>query len=508
MKKTILLLVVFFAVSFAAQSQNMNRPWLIGVSTNYANFHSVDMPLSDQITDDNWMGNTVVSQLKIGRMLSKDFVLSAEVSMIKLDKNKLNKWSHIESPITNNDFWRIQGQFQYKFANGYLLKEDCRFDPYIFLGANGSKINEKTYLAQSTGIGINIWLTNWLGVNAEGSYDYVFDWNDYFHSSVGLVARFGKKSDKDKDGIADKKDACPDVAGIIELSGCPDTDKDGITDKEDKCPTIAGLKATQGCPDRDNDGISDMDDRCPDTPGPAELKGCPDRDKDGVPDMDDRCPDFYGQKESNGCPDRDKDGVSDMDDRCPDIYGPVELKGCPDSDKDGVADIEDACPEQPGVVALQGCPDTDGDGVSDKDDRCPNEKGPKTNNGCPLIEIIKVKQIEKTMQSYADRIEFVTGKYVIKSASNKKLDNIVKIMQEYPNSVFAIEGHTDYVGSDSYNQILSENRAYAVRQYFVDKGIDPNRLTFVGYGETRPRDTNATPEGRAKNRRVEIHFVQ
>jgi outer membrane protein OmpA-like peptidoglycan-associated protein len=84
----------------------------------------------------------------------------------------------------------------------------------------------------------------------------------------------------------------------------------------------------------------------------------------------------------------------------------------------------------------------------------------------------------------------------------------VNIMQEYPNSKFRIEGHTDDVGSDANNQTLSENRAYAVRQYFVDKGIDPSRLTFVGYGETRPRDTNATPEGRSRNRRVEIHLVQ
>jgi len=81
-------------------------------------------------------------------------------------------------------------------------------------------------------------------------------------------------------------------------------------------------------------------------------------------------------------------------------------------------------------------------------------------------------------------------------------------MREYPNARFAIEGHTDNVGSKANNQILSESRAYALRQYFVDKGIDPARLTFKGYGETRPRDTNTTPEGRAKNRRVEIRYIQ
>jgi outer membrane protein OmpA-like peptidoglycan-associated protein len=81
-------------------------------------------------------------------------------------------------------------------------------------------------------------------------------------------------------------------------------------------------------------------------------------------------------------------------------------------------------------------------------------------------------------------------------------------MQQYPDAKFAIEGHTDDVGQDADNQVLSESRAYAMHQYFVDKGIDPKRMTFVGYGESRPRDTNATPEGRANNRRVEIRLVQ
>ena len=114
--------------------------------------------------------------------------------------------------------------------------------------------------------------------------------------------------------------------------------------------------------DRDKDGVLDKDDGCPDVPGPVENKGCPwpDTDKDGVLDKDDGCPDVPGPVENKGCPwpDRDKDGVLDKDDRCPDEPGPVENQGCPwpDRDKDTVLDKVDKCPDEPGPPQNQGCP--------------------------------------------------------------------------------------------------------------------------------------------------------
>lgn len=483
MKKIILLIVVFVAVTFAAQSQNKTRPWLVGASTNYADFHAVNMSVSEQLTNANWMGKTIVSQFKVGRLLSKEIVFDAEFSMIKLDREKLNNWSGIEGPIETNNMWRLQGQFAYKFANGYLLKDDAMIDPYVFIGANGTNLNEITYLAQSSGIGVNIWFTDWLGVNAEGSYDYVFDFNDYFHYSFGIVARFGKKADVDGDGIADKKDMCPNTAGLAEFDGCPDTDGDGITDNDDKCPTVAGPKVLNGCPDSDGDGVIDIEDKCPTEAGTAINKGCPDSDGDGV---------------------------IDGNDQCPDVAGKVEFNGCPDSDNDGIADNVDECPKMAGPIETNGCPDTDGDGIADKSDDCPNEKGTIENKGCPAMKLteVKVQEIENYMSSFSDYVEFATNKYVIKEKSYKNLDEIVNLMNEYPNAKFEIEGHTDNIGSEASNQILSESRAYALRQYFVDKGVDPKRMTFVGYGELRPRDTNATPEGRARNRRVEIRLIQ
>ncbi|MDA3943428.1 MAG: OmpA family protein [Bacteroidetes bacterium] len=444
MKKSIFLLAMLIAVSFAANTQNSVRPWLVGVSTNYVDFHAVRMPVSEQLTDMNWMGNTIVSQLKVGRLLSKEVVFSVEVSMINLETEKLNSWGSLEQPISQtNNMMRFQGQFEYKFANGYLLNEEARFDPYFFLGVNGSRIDKTTYMAQSTGLGFNIWVTNWLAVNAEVSYDYLFDFNDYMHYSFGIATRFNKRSAKEV-----PVEVVTEVVAIA-----------------------------------------------------------PDRDGDGVPDHKDRCPDIVGLSWFDGCPDADGDGVPDHLDECPDIAGPAWLNGCPDSDGDGIADHADDCPDVAGDASAKGCPDADGDGVTDELDNCPEESGPAENFGCPVMDLVKIKEIETTLQSFADRIEFETAKFVIKPSSYSKMDNIIQTMEQYPNAKFEIEGHTDNVGSDEANQTLSESRAYAVRQYFVDKGVDTSRLTFKGYGELRPRDTNETAAGRANNRRVEIRFI-
>jgi outer membrane protein OmpA-like peptidoglycan-associated protein len=506
-------------MGLTTNAQNYRYPWAVGVSWHWVDFWAVELPVRDQLTQAHWVGEVLPTKLSVGRSIIPSLTVEGNFGFMQYENSKILLGGNPNKPndtiFLKNDFvWYSNIELQYQFANGYLLSKNSFFTPYLFgsLGATG--VDKKAYFTAGYGVGLEFWPYKLIGINFTASYKYVPDFHDYLNFSAGLKVRFGKAKDTDKDGISDKDDACPYVWGLEKFNGCPDTDGDGLVDSLDRCPTQPGPLEFKGCPDRDKDGIPDIDDKCPDIAGPVELKGCPDKDKDGIPDMDDRCPDIPGPVESNGCPDRDKDGIPDIDDRCPDIPGLVEFKGCPDSDKDGVPDIEDACPTEPGVIALQGCPDTDGDGIIDKDDKCPTEKGPKENNGCPVIEkitvidTVKVKQIEKTLQSFADLIEFETGKYVIKPISYPKLDNIVKIMGEYPNSKFTIEGHTDDVGTDASNQTLSENRAMAVRQYFINKGIDGSRLAATGYGESRPRDTNATVEGRSRNRRVEIHLVQ
>jgi outer membrane protein OmpA-like peptidoglycan-associated protein len=210
--------------------------------------------------------------------------------------------------------------------------------------------------------------------------------------------------------------------------------------------------------------------------------------------------------EFDGCADTDGDGVSDDKDNCPNEAGLVALNGCPDADNDGIADADDKCPTDVGDVENGGCPwpDTDGDSVLDKDDECPNEAGTVANNGCPEAPN---EEVQAQLTSYARTINFDSGKSNIKQAANETLQAIVAILKEYPKANFVVEGHTDSTASENFNQKLSESRAAKVVEFLTSNGVDATRLTSVGYGETSPIASNATKEGKATNRRVEVKLV-
>ncbi len=200
--------------------------------------------------------------------------------------------------------------------------------------------------------------------------------------------------------------------------------------------------------------------------------------------------------------DSDNDGVTDDKDQCPNTpYGAkVDANGCPlDSDHDGVADYKDRCPNTPaGVeVDVNGCKlikDSDGDGVVDTLDKCPDTpKGVAVDkNGCPIIINLD--------------IHFDFNSAQVKPQYLPKIKEVVEFLKANPAYKAEIQGHTDSIGPASYNKKLSEKRAKAVYDIMVKMGIDPKRLTYIGYGESRPIASNATPEGRAKNRRVEVHL--
>ncbi len=99
---------------------------------------------------------------------------------------------------------------------------------------------------------------------------------------------------------------------------------------------------------------------------------------------------------------------------------------------------------------------------------------------------------------------FDTGKATLRPGAREKLAKISGIILVHPGLKLEIEGHTDSVGGDEYNQRLSEQRANAVRDYLIHEGIKPDSITAKGFGKTRPVATNATPEGRQRNRRVEM----
>ena len=94
----------------------------------------------------------------------------------------------------------------------------------------------------------------------------------------------------------------------------------------------------------------------------------------------------------------------------------------------------------------------------------------------------------------------------LRPESRQTLADLASNFRNYPDEQVTIEGHTDSVGTPSYNQTLSEQRASAVSGYLSAEGVPSGRITSIGYGETRPKATNDTPEGRQLNRRVEIHI--
>jgi len=379
-----------------------------------------------------------------------------------------------------------------KLNNDILFPAKWKFSPSLIAGAGfayyrGDRISVSGVdFIVPFGLGLKYQFSPKVAVQYIGTYQLTFnddrdfaiaDMNDcYVKQSIGLVISFGAPCDGDKDGVKDKFDDCLNspAGSDVNAKGCPaDSDGDGVMDNVDECPTVAGLSNLAGCPDGDKDGIADKNDKCPDVAGISKFAGCPDSDSDGIQDSEDNCPKVAGIEKFMGCPDTDNDGIQDSEDKCPKVAGPAELKGCPDRDGDKVADIDDKCPDVAGVV---------------------------TNKGCPEVKAEVIKIFTQALTG----IQFETGKDIIRPTSFTILNNVVKVMQDNPEYLLEINGHTDNVGDDAANLDLSQRRANAVKKYLSDKGVDAARMTAKGFGETVPVGDNNTVAGRAQNRRVEF----
>jgi len=143
--------------------------------------------------------------------------------------------------------------------------------------------------------------------------------------------------------------------------------------------------------------------------------------------------------------------------------------------------------------------DEDKDGVTDDKDKCPGTPaGTKVDQGgCPIKGVIDLKGVN-----------FDLDKHDLRPDALPALDEAVKMFERYPDLKVEVAGHTDYFNTDEYNQALSERRAKAVMDYFISKGVAADRLTSKGYGESQPIASNATAEGQAKNRRVELRVIE
>ncbi len=123
------------------------------------------------------------------------------------------------------------------------------------------------------------------------------------------------------------------------------------------------------------------------------------------------------------------------------------------------------------------------------------------------VDIIETDGGDAILVNLPDGVTFDVGSYTIKPAFQSTLDTVANSLQTYPDSLIDVYGHTDSTGSDSFNQRLSEQRAEAVANYMSSRGVNSARIRWQGFGETAPIADNATAEGRAQNRRVEIKII-
>jgi type IX secretion system PorP/SprF family membrane protein len=175
-----------------------------------------------------------------------------------------------------------------------------------------------------------------------------------------------------------------------------------------------------------------------------------------------------------------------------------------DADSDGIPDSEDECIYMKGTVATKGCPDSDNDGVTDNLDVCPMVKGSTQNKGCPGTE-----EVAHTKEEKAAAIQFKTNSDEVKGIIRLEvIEPILDELYENPTWKVVISGHTDSEGTELYNMDLSQRRAEKIRAIFLRKGLEENRISTVSYGETKPLDDNRSEEGKAANRRAEIHILK
>lgn len=342
-------------------------------------------------------------------------------------------------------------------------------DPVLGYDKNGDQVElEGTDFTISLELGLDVFLSERLAFNLGGRY-HLTPGNEL--DNAGLSHYWGA-------GHVDANTAM--VEGLVGLTwwfGGTDKDHDGIVNKLDKCPDQP----------EDLDGFNDLD-------------GCPDidNDKDGILDADDRCPnlaeDVDGFKDADGCPDpdNDEDGIVDGRDQCPDQA----------EDLDGFQD-EDGCPD----------PDNDQDGVLDDRDNCPDTPAsvPVDEYGCQLVvappPVVVPVPAEKPRTLMPGRtlegVNFASGSAELLPESVDVLLELAFTLQEDPSRRIEVRGHTDSTGNPVINLDLSQRRAQAVRDALIEMGIDPGRITAVGYGQEFPIADNGTREGRARNRRVE-----
>jgi len=256
-KLSILFTTILLLISAESYSQNMLKKWYISGGVHAVNHPSVRGLGEGLFETDNWSFVPPLSQISVARTLNHSFAVDLQASVGEIDNKRLSNLG------VENEYMVLIGMgLRYRFANDYILKETSWFDPYLRFGANyyrmpyrGMEFNgvvdnsgdalengavvDNDHFALSGGLGMNFWIWPKIGLNIEAQYVAIpatkSDYIDFIQAKAGLAFRFGK-NDRDKDGIVDEEDECPDTPGLKEYKGCPDTDGDKIEDRLDECP--------------------------------------------------------------------------------------------------------------------------------------------------------------------------------------------------------------------------------------------------------------------------------
>jgi len=321
MKKSIasfIIVMMLIASSSFAQVSNYSsdkKGELIGF-----HFNSIDF-----ITPKTWADKN--SPRRFAHFADMDYGLS--LSYLRGYKPNIDFALKLSGMIHNYAGDRNQGTNKTEFGleieptvNAHALPDNNFFSPFLTAGLGAGLYTGKFGAYVPAGVGDQLNFNSLTYLMLQANYRFSLtqkNLDDHLVYSFGILHNIGTEPkpvvvppappvvlDRDKDGIPDEEDRCPDVAGLASLKGCPDKDADGIADADDKCPDVAGTLKYKGCPipDTDGDGINDEQDKCVTVKGVARYQGCPipDTDGDGINDENDKCPDVVGTADNNGCP--------------------------------------------------------------------------------------------------------------------------------------------------------------------------------------------------------------
>jgi outer membrane protein OmpA-like peptidoglycan-associated protein len=324
------LLLLFLGVSMAASAQDARK----FESTKKGSLFGLSFDLTDFVTPNRIMNSSlghVVSHGEWAKWPDHDLGFSAmfwQGISSRLDVSFQYNGifaRHLKTDNPKKYVNELEGAFHLR-----ALKDDHLFNPFLTAGIGAGYYGWKMAAYTPLGIGVQANLHSRTYFFLEANYRLSLARNvidDNLFYSVGIAQNFGKKRhrsapkpapvpvvvDADNDGVPDSVDACPGVAGLSSMHGCPDSDGDGVADKDDRCPNQTGTAKYQGCPipDSDGDGVNDEQDKCPNQAGVAKYQGCPipDSDGDGVNDEMDKCPGVAGPASNNGCPEVKKEQV-------------------------------------------------------------------------------------------------------------------------------------------------------------------------------------------------------